>query len=73
MPLFKCDRCNCIDNTALGGSYWFRERTGGAFCSECYTGKWHGRFEKKTPEELGYVIERENFYGPKPVPTQEPR
>lgn len=41
MPLFLCDKCKCIDNTALGW-YWSRnsgcapkEMEGLALCSEC--------------------------------------
>lgn len=54
MPLFKCTACGCIDNTACGGSYWHDRES--AECAECYTGKWHGAFEKKTPEEAGLVL-----------------
>lgn len=43
MPLFVCDKCGCIDNTALG-FYWAKdvdgmwkdgELQGLALCSEC--------------------------------------
>lgn len=42
MPLFVCDECNCIENTALG-HYWGRNHTkfkdssknGKVLCSEC--------------------------------------
>ena len=42
MPLFVCDECSAIDNTATG-SYWSRERVqwkdraknGKALCSQC--------------------------------------
>jgi hypothetical protein len=26
-------------------------------CSECATGKWHGKFKKETPEDAGYEPE----------------
>ncbi|HLP05090.1 MAG TPA: hypothetical protein VK152_06650 [Paludibacter sp.] len=41
MPLFKCEKCGCIENTALG-HYWSRNWTEfkgtefeKALCSEC--------------------------------------
>lgn len=58
MPLFKCDQCGCVENTACSG-YWHREldRISGkraaddtrALCSECdpEIGQWHGRFDKQ--------------------------
>ena len=42
MPLFVCDRCGCVENTALGSywgkdmpSLWKAEDYGKALCSEC--------------------------------------
>ena len=44
MPLFVCDRCGCVDNTACGGTYWTRNqneeyfdgiKNGEALCAEC--------------------------------------
>ena len=60
MPLFVCDKCHCIENTALG-RYWSRDlkgvrERGKALCSQCApttfvsgektknSGKWHGKF-----------------------------
>lgn len=59
MPLFVCDGCGDVENTACCGAdgYWLRKmrkyRKGDALCSECNPaiGKWHGRFEKIDPEE----------------------
>ena len=42
MPLFVCEKCGCVENTALG-FYWSRNRVkckdeslnGKALCSEC--------------------------------------
>jgi len=60
MPLFVCDVCHAIENTACG-HYWSRGMDFGsgptdsrALCSECMPysevmkvgGKWHGEFEK---------------------------
>lgn len=52
MPLFQCDRCLAVDNTACGGNYWSRlmdadAPTGPVLCCECHTGKWHDRFPKR--------------------------
>ena len=50
MPLFVCEKCGCVENTALGNYWLAKER----LCGECYTGSWHGRFPKRkaTAEEL---------------------
>lgn len=53
MPLFRCSRCGCVDNTALG-NFWTAPK-GQAKCSECDQGQWHGRFTKKPAE--GYFID----------------
>lgn len=49
MPLFICDKCKTIENTALC-RYWSRDQDtkGKALCSECdpKIKKWHGEFEK---------------------------
>ena len=58
MPLFVCDSCHAIENTALG-HYWSRGHDFGngptdsrALCSECMPkttfkgGQWHNKFEK---------------------------
>lgn len=61
MPLFECTKCHCVENTALSG-YWEDElsahETGGKFepvCSECGSGKWHGKFPKRPLAETAYV------------------
>ena len=56
MPIFKCSECGCIENTALC-NYWYRKGIEKLppLCSECEGGKWHGKFEKQTPEECGYI------------------
>lgn len=59
MPLFRCEICGCIENTALG-HYWARgmESNKGtiyekAMCSECNPrqGIWHGKFPKEQATE----------------------
>lgn len=60
MPIFKCSKCGCIDNTALA-DYWWRvfEEKKEPLCSECLTGKWHGEFEKRSAK--GMLIDRDGF------------
>jgi hypothetical protein len=43
MSLFVCEKCQTIENTALG-KYWGENKK---LCSECGWEKWHGRFEKE--------------------------
>lgn len=59
MPLFRCDTCGCIENTALG-EYWLRDRDGKpVLCSECHTGTWHGRFKKRSA--AGMMVDQIGF------------
>ena len=60
MSLYQCEKCGCVENTALGhyhcrGMFDLPEE---ALCSECAPsedakgeptkyGKWHGRFPKR--------------------------
>lgn len=50
MPLFVCDKCHCIENTALG-RYWSKDfdtrDKGKALCSKCNSKRWHGAFPKE--------------------------
>ena len=55
MPVFKCEECNCVENTATG-QYWSRNHGvypppyhGRALCSECGSPK----FVDGTPTEFG--------------------
>ena len=61
MPLFKCERCHTLENTALTPAYWGSDEK---CCSACAIGKWHGHFPRQTPEEAGYEPEEEKgwFY-----------
>lgn len=45
MPLFICDRCKCVDNTATS-DFWLQARLASTerLCTECRTGTWHDRF-----------------------------
>ncbi len=59
MSLFQCSKCGVQENTALsGGGYLARLLepetlttmgldSEGRYCSECFTGEWHGRFPKE--------------------------
>ena len=58
MPLFKCEQCGCVENTALS-NYWTRNLRDPsepkpwairpALCSACDPdiGKWHGAFPQR--------------------------
>jgi len=48
MPVFVCDECGCLENTACS-QYWSREKGSPALCSLCdpEIRKWHGRFEHR--------------------------
>ena len=53
MSIYICEKCGCIENTALGG-YWENSlRKEPKFCSECNTGEWHNEFEKKHWTDYG--------------------
>lgn len=59
MPLFRCSRCDCVENTALS-SYWVDQWKGRAtICSECETGKWHNKFPKRSAD--GYYFDDTGF------------
>jgi hypothetical protein len=60
MSLFKCSKCGCVENTALG-EFWPKWRTKDWLCSECATGKWHGKFPKENAVETGYYIDSDGF------------
>ena len=58
MPLFRCEACGCVENTACC-NYWMRKNDGETIlCSECDPdiGEWHGRFEKRSA--VGLLIDQ---------------
>src|SRR4029077_7729488 len=59
MSVFKCEKCSCVENTAVS-NYWTREKGSPALCSECdpKIGKWHGRFPKQSSDGL---VEKNGF------------
>ena len=52
MPLFLCEICKTIENTALG-KYWGKDKK---LCSECGWGKWHDRFPKEQMSDKYQII-----------------
>lgn len=53
MSIYICEKCGCIENTALGG-YWRNVcNKEPKMCSECNNGEWHGEFEKKHWTDYG--------------------
>ena len=60
MPIFVCDICNCLENTACS-QYWNRKPGEPALCSLCDPDihRWHGRFPGNNGMEIlrGSVIE----------------
>jgi len=62
MSLFICQKCGCVENTALvcekdGEGYpnihlMEMLNNNQMLCSECNTGTWHGEFEKSEPTDL---------------------
>jgi len=49
MPIFKCEQCGCIENTATS-NYWERQlENKSKLCSQCdpEIAQWHGEFERE--------------------------
>lgn len=55
MSIFQCDGCGCAENTALTTGRWGPHFSpdkavakglspAGRYCSQCWDGKWHGKF-----------------------------
>lgn len=62
MPVFKCSKCSCVENTAVC-NYWVRAvDKEPPLCSACdpKIGKWHGLFLKMPAdgmvEEGGFLV-----------------
>ena len=70
MSLFKCSKCKCVENTALG-NFWGEDGKK-PLCSECDTGEWHGEFPKINAEEAGYYRDETGFiFAPDEVDTEK--
>ena len=67
MPVFVCDQCGCLENTACS-HFWSREEGTPALCSQCdpTIGIWHNRFERRkwdgNPEGIINKDPNEPFY-----------
>lgn len=57
MPLFVCEICGAIENTALGYYWSARLQNVPRMCSECAPtiGKWHGRFPKEYVQDKTFA------------------
>ncbi len=50
MPLYRCEQCNCVENTGLA-NYWQRKMDRQPLiCSVCDPdiGTWHGHFPRRS-------------------------
>ena len=73
MPIFRCEKCGCIENTATS-NYWESKhpmdegKPKPLVCSECdpEIGKWHGHFPKTSAK--GMILASDGFlYDPADV------
>lgn len=57
MPLFVCEKCGAIENTALGYYWSARLQNMPRMCSECapMIGKWHNRFPKEYVQDKTFA------------------
>jgi hypothetical protein len=63
MPLFRCSKCHCVEDTALS-NYWSAHlRRNPAVCSACdpKIAKWHGEFPQESAQgwqsdERGFLL-----------------
>lgn len=61
MPLYVCSQCSAVDNTALTEFFARVDLDGEApRCSECITGTWHGKFEKRLFDDF-WVHDKRGF------------
>lgn len=62
MPIFRCEQCGCVENTAASG-YWSRkdEKDTRALCTQCdpTIRKWHGMFKRMSAK--GFVLCSDGF------------
>jgi hypothetical protein len=66
MPLFVCEECGVVENTALS-NYWTRKTADQSrLCSQCdpLIQKWHGVFPRQTMADAEYVeLKQKPFVG----------
>lgn len=60
MSLFQCTECGCVENTAVSGYNWLKDKSK-ALCSECdpQFGEWHGIFRKESAK--GWLLGNDGF------------
>lgn len=63
MPLFMCENCGCVENTATSNYWTGKFKRGFVQCSACDPDirEWHGYFDKKNAREEGYYIDKNGF------------
>jgi hypothetical protein len=61
MPLFRCQKCDCIEDTALCHYWSARLQELPTICSACdpKIGKWHGEFPRKSAQ--GWGVQKDGF------------
>jgi len=62
MPIFKCTKCGCVENTAVC-NYWNRKQGSEPLCSACdpEIGQWHNKFPQISANHSGYVEKSDGF------------
>ena len=61
MPLFRCQKCNCVEDTALCHYWSARLQETPTVCSACdpKIGKWHGEFPQESAK--GWAVQKDGF------------
>ena len=63
-PLFVCQRCQKIENTALSPTFWqgfHQNKNELKICFECITGREHKRFKKEKFDPKIWEYETKDF------------
>ena len=75
MSLYRCTKCDCVENTACG-EYWAQQmeahkagRKLEPLCSQCRTGTWHGQFERYAVPKDWLVDVRGFLWSPESAKT----
>jgi hypothetical protein len=72
MSIFRCEKCGCVENTALSNYHGRRfAKDHRPLCSECdpEIAEWHGEFPKESAE--GMLIGADGYlYDVKPTHTK---
>jgi hypothetical protein len=74
MPLYECEQCGKVDNTALTNFWWdvMREKKP-QLCSECdpAIGKWHDMFPKSSATEYAAKFGPDSIQFPVTKPKEK--